>query len=43
MLYRKLIKENQHKAGILFRGLFEKASIGGFKSVDLEKRKNFIK
>ena len=37
MLYRKLIKESQHKAGIHFRGLFEKASIGGFKSVDLER------
>lgn len=37
MLFRKLIKENQHKAGIHFRGLFEKASIGGFKSVDLER------
>ena len=37
MLYRKLIKESQHKAGIHFRGLFEKASIGGYKSVDLER------
>lgn len=37
MLFRKLIEDNQHKAGIHFRGLFEKASIGGFKSVDLER------
>jgi len=37
MLYRGLIKENQHKAGILFRMYFEKASIGGYKAIDLEK------
>ena len=32
-----LIKENQHKAGILFRMYFEKASIGGNKAIDLQK------
>ena len=37
MLYRGLIKENQHKAGILFRMYFEKASIGGYKAINLEK------
>ena len=37
MLYRGLIKENQHKAGILFRMYFEKASIGGNKAIDLQK------
>ena len=37
MLYRGLIKENQHKAGILFRMYFEKASIGGYKAIDLQK------
>ena len=37
MLYRGLIEENQHKAGIHFRSFFEKASIGGFKSIDLQK------
>ena len=39
MLYRGLIKENQHKAGILFRMYFEKASIGGNKAIDLQKGK----
>ena len=37
MLFRRLIKDHQHKAGIHFRGLFEKASVGGMKSVDLER------
>ena len=37
MLYRGLIKEHQHKAGILFRMYFEKASIGGYKAINLEK------
>lgn len=37
MLYRGFINDNQHKAGILFRMYFEKASIGGNKAIDLEK------
>tara|TARA_R100001126_G_C4756133_1_gene115414 strand:+ start:38 stop:502 length:465 start_codon:yes stop_codon:yes gene_type:complete len=37
MLYRGFIKNNQHKAGIHFRSFFEKASIGGYKSIDLQK------
>ena len=37
MLHKNLIKESQHKAGIRFRQYFEKASIGGFKSTDLQR------
>ena len=37
MLHRKLIKEHQHKAGMIFRRYFEKSSIGGYKTIDLEK------
>ena len=37
MLYRGLIKDNQHKAGIKFRHFFEKASIGGYKGFNLER------
>ena len=35
MLHRGLIKEKQHRAGIIFRRYFDRASIGGFKSIDL--------
>ena len=37
MLHRGLIKEKQHRAGIIFRRYFERASVGGYKSIDLEK------
>ena len=37
MLYRGLIKDSQHKAGIKFRQYFEKASIGGHKGFNLER------